>query len=300
MLRMRNESAKKQDRGGHAVSEYQYYEFLAMERPLTREEQQQMRDISSRGHITPVSFSNEYQWGNFKGDPIGLMKRFYDAHVHVADWCTALFMLRVPLAVLDRNRLNTAIVSGVFEAEATATHWILTWNLDESEEYDRGCEVDGSGWMARLSPLRDELLCGDLRPLYIGWLAAVSQGSVDDDESEPCLPEGLAPFSPAQQALAEFLEVDEDLLNGAGLDRPLATHQVAEEDIDSWLASLEVAELRGWVKQLLTGQVQEVVRGVQNRFAAGGKGTDDGRNDGHTRTAGDLWELAERAGEIRQ
>jgi hypothetical protein len=42
------------------LSEYQYYEVLAMERPLTGE---YMRAVSSRGHITPVSFSNEYHFG---------------------------------------------------------------------------------------------------------------------------------------------------------------------------------------------------------------------------------------------
>jgi hypothetical protein len=35
---------------------------------------------------------------------------------------------------------------------------------------------DGRGWMARLAPVRDELLRGDIRSLYIGWLAA-SPGS---------------------------------------------------------------------------------------------------------------------------
>jgi len=28
---------------------------------------------------------------------------------------------------------------------------------------------EGVGWMTQLSPLREELLRGDLRPLYIGW-----------------------------------------------------------------------------------------------------------------------------------
>jgi hypothetical protein len=56
------------------LSEYQYYEFLAMERPLTGEEQQYMRAISSRGHITPVSFSNEYHWGDDLVNISNLMK----------------------------------------------------------------------------------------------------------------------------------------------------------------------------------------------------------------------------------
>jgi hypothetical protein len=55
------------------MSEYQYYEFLAIDRPLTAEETQALRTLSTRAQITPVSFINEYNWGDFKGDPDKLM-----------------------------------------------------------------------------------------------------------------------------------------------------------------------------------------------------------------------------------
>jgi hypothetical protein len=42
------------------MSEYQYYEFLAIDRPLTEDEIDELRELSTRATITPVSFSNEY------------------------------------------------------------------------------------------------------------------------------------------------------------------------------------------------------------------------------------------------
>jgi hypothetical protein len=63
------------------VSEYQYYEFLAIDRPLTEDEMGELRKLSARATITPVSFANEYYWGDFKGDPEKLMQRYFDAHV---------------------------------------------------------------------------------------------------------------------------------------------------------------------------------------------------------------------------
>ena len=42
------------------MSEYQYYEFQAVDRPLTEEMQQGLRRISSRAHITPTGFVNVY------------------------------------------------------------------------------------------------------------------------------------------------------------------------------------------------------------------------------------------------
>ena len=43
---------------------------------------------------------------------------------------------------------------------------------------------------------------------------------MDDDELEPVSVTGLGNLTSAQQALAEFLEVDKDLLEGAGMGSP--------------------------------------------------------------------------------
>jgi len=51
------------------MSEYQYYEFLALDRPLTAEQRAELRSISTRAEITATRFVNEYQWGDLKGDP---------------------------------------------------------------------------------------------------------------------------------------------------------------------------------------------------------------------------------------
>jgi len=45
------------------MSEYQYYEFQALDRPLTREQMAELRAVSSRAKITAYNFVNEYNWG---------------------------------------------------------------------------------------------------------------------------------------------------------------------------------------------------------------------------------------------
>jgi len=42
------------------VSEYQSYEFVALDRPLTVAEMAELRSISTRAQITPTRFFNEY------------------------------------------------------------------------------------------------------------------------------------------------------------------------------------------------------------------------------------------------
>jgi len=51
------------------MSEYQYYEFAAIDRPLTRIEMAELRAASTRAVITPGGFSNHYEWGDLKADP---------------------------------------------------------------------------------------------------------------------------------------------------------------------------------------------------------------------------------------
>jgi hypothetical protein len=91
----------------------------------------------------------------------------------------------------------------------------IDWSLDEGQDEDRFVIETGEGWMARLIPLREELLRGDLRPLYLGWLAGVTAGDVDEDAIEPDVPTGMSQLSTAQQALAEFLGIDTELMSAA-------------------------------------------------------------------------------------
>ena len=78
------------------MSEYQYYEFRAIDRPLHEEEMDELRRLSTRAEITPTSFTNTYHWGDFKGNPFTLMDRYFDAFVYVANWGTHKFMFRLP------------------------------------------------------------------------------------------------------------------------------------------------------------------------------------------------------------
>ena len=78
------------------MSEYQYYEFRAIDRPLTDQEIASLRAISGRAHITSASFVNVYNYGDFRGDPEALMEKVFDAFLYVANWGTHSLMLRLP------------------------------------------------------------------------------------------------------------------------------------------------------------------------------------------------------------
>ena len=53
------------------VSEYQYYDFRAIDRPLTKKEMAALRSIPTRAAITTTSFTNHYEWETRKPKAAG-------------------------------------------------------------------------------------------------------------------------------------------------------------------------------------------------------------------------------------
>lgn len=287
------------------MSEYQYYEFAAIDRPLSQAEMAELRAVSSRAQISPSGFVNHYQWGDLKADPADWMRRHFDAFVYTACWCSCHLALRVPLEVFRRAELEAFAVRHVLDFDKTSAHWIIHWSLYESEDYDRFGMDDGNGWMQRLLPLRDELLRGDLRPLYLGWLAGA--GELPEDEAEPEVPTGLSALSPAQQALAEFLEVDPDMLTAAAAGsvpgRPAAAGDAEGDDarLDAWLQTWPREAMLDVLKRLAQGRGQEAERHVRGRHAAWLKAQRLPADPGaRRRSVAELRELAESLSAVRQ
>lgn len=247
------------------MSEYQYYEFAAIDRPLNQREMAELRAVSTRAVITPANFVNHYEWGSLKADPADWMRRYFDAFVYSANWCSCWLALRVPKSVFRKTELTPYASKYTLIVDASKEHWIFNWSLDESEDYDRFAMDDGSGWMSRLAPLREELLRGDLRSLYLGWLAGAH--TMADDEQEPEVPPGLAEMTPAQQALVQFLEVDPDLVAAASASSvDFSPADVA--DIDVWLGTWSNDEMRAVLKNIASGKGRETERQVKSRYAA--------------------------------
>ena len=221
------------------MSEYQYYEFRAVDRPLTKQEMGALRAISTRAEITPTSFVNTYEWGNFKGDPDTLMKKYFDAFVYVANWGTHQFMLRLPGWALEETALS----------DYCAGHSASVWEtsdfvvLDFRSEDEVGDWKEGEGYMASLIPLRAELMNGDLRCLYLGWLLCAQYQELDEEEMEPPVPPGLAKLSAPLQEFADFLRIEKDLIDvAAEASVALEAAGPSQEALAAWIAAMPQAK----------------------------------------------------------
>jgi hypothetical protein len=247
------------------MSEYQYYEFRAIDRPLGRKEMDELRALSTRAEITPTSFTNTYQWGNFKGNPSALMDRYFDVFVYVANWGTHWLMLRIPRRFLDADAVEAYCDGEVLSLTVREEHVVLGF----SSEDESGDEWSaGEQWMPSLISIRDELMRGDLRALYLGWLASFPERGwydgdvdVDEDEREPPVPPGLAKLTAPQQALADFLRLDDDLLEVAAAsssgEPPAAP---SRSEVVRWVETLPVVDKDRYLVRFLAEEGDVVLR----------------------------------------
>ncbi len=232
------------------MSEYQYYEFQAIDRPLTAAEMAKLRAASSRATITPAGFTNHYNWGDFKGNPSAWMDKYFDAFLYLANWGTRELRLRLPRRTLDPATAAPYCPGEAAAARAAGEHVVLEYlSEEEAPDWDEIWD-DGTGGLARLLPLRAEIAAGDLRPLYLGWLLAVQDGELGDDDTEPPLPAGLAALSPAQQAMADFLRIDDDLIAAAAERSPAVDAAARQRDLRSWIATLPAADKDAYLLRL--------------------------------------------------
>ncbi len=233
----------RNSKGDRVISEYQSYEFVALDRPLTAAEMADLRSISTRAQITPTRFFNEYQWGDLKADPAELLARYFDMHVYFANWGSRRVMFRLPLHAMDLDDLRACIPGGPATLAVTDDHAVVDLSSETEEPEDEWFE-DGQ-LLASLTPLRAGLLRGDRRVAYLAWLLAAQAGELDSDASEPRVPAGLGDQSASLAALTSFLRVDPDLLAAAaegGAEDPGELGRFRD-----WVARLPAPEQQRWL-----------------------------------------------------
>ena len=246
------------------MSEYQYYEFQALDRPLTKDEMAELRALSTRATITPMRFVNVYHYGDFRGDPMALMERYFDAFVYVANWGTREFMLRLPRRFLDSEATARYCPAECAEAHIRGDHVILELR---TEEEDGGWEESGEKWLPSLLPLRADILDGDLRTLYLGWLRCAQAGELADEASSPPVPPGLGKLSAGLRTLAEFLHIDDDLIAvAAERSAPSQEARVPANDLAGWIRALPDAEKNAWLLRLAEGDDPHLRTELLRRF----------------------------------
>src|SRR5450432_1097631 len=88
------------------MSEYQSYEFMTSDRPLTRKELDAVNDLSSHIEASSTHAIIEYHWGDFKHDPIKVLHECFDGFLYWANWGSPRLALRFPHGLLPAELID--------------------------------------------------------------------------------------------------------------------------------------------------------------------------------------------------
>jgi hypothetical protein len=288
------------------MSEHQYYEFQTVDRPLDKHQMGELRALSSRADITPTSFVNVYNYGDFRGDPQKLMEKYFDAFVYSANWGTRTVMLRIPRRLVEVEALEPYFTGEANSLRIKPEHVILEFN---SNEEGGDWQEDDEEWLSSMLPLREDLIAGDLRCLYLGWLIGV-QGDAseyyEDEEVEPPVPPGLRELSPALKSFADFLRIDADLIEvAAPKDTAALPSAPSREDLSQWIAALPASEKTALLLRVMEEDTPLIRRELLHRFRHDKAGVERdsaaepqgaGRTVGQLRAAFEEWSAAKQRG----
>ena len=176
---------------------------------------------------------------------------------------------------------------------------VLKFEINQEEGFNEG--IDERGLLSTLGRLRDDLLLGDYRVLYLAWLKAreLDSGYYQEDEddpenylndSEPFLPAGLKQLTPALQAFIDLFEIDSfQVAAAAELSPSLSPVQAA--DLTRLVSHLSRQECDEFLLKMLNSE-PGAVASLRKRLLSFEKST--ARPQTGTRSYGQLLKTAEK------
>jgi len=233
------------------MSEDQHYEFQALDRPLTKDDLSYVRGLFSRVEPTSHKVVFACSLGEFKASPQQLVERCFDAMLYQASFGIQQVMFRLPRSLLNPSLFAPYCVPGLLTISTVPEHILLNLKIVEEEGLGWIREDD---WLTKLVPLRDDLLRGDFRMLYLAWLIAVQVELEEDDEDfiEPPVPPNLGNLSSALHAFIELFGLDEDLISAAAQNSPFEEEE--SEPLEAWIAALCEAERNDFLVRMARGE----------------------------------------------
>ncbi len=196
------------------------------------------------------------------------MKKSFDAHIYYACWATRVLMLRVPAKCVDLKRAKKYCTKNTFKIVENGADAIFCFNCRQ-EAGDGWWDEDGE--TKQLITLRDDILGGDYRCLYLAWLARKHDDNYreEDDNVEPPIPARLRNLTEPLEMFVKFMCLEdadlEEAAKKSGDDEPKPP---TAKELKEWIAALPEKVKHDTLFSLLQGDElpQTVHRGLLNRF----------------------------------
>lgn len=185
------------------MSEYQYYEFCRINRPLSSEARQVMQSLSSRAQVTTHGAVYVYNYGDFRGNPKQLLLNYFDVFFYISNFGTVQLMFHYPKGQVDSDHLKKYAIEDSIACEVVKSSVLLTIDLTNEEGFGW---TEGEGLLPDLLPLYDEIKKGDDQ--FLRLVTAIHQEWMGKNQALDARLDGIK-LSKAQAAFLGAIGVDE-------------------------------------------------------------------------------------------
>jgi hypothetical protein len=239
------------------VSEYQQVLFQAVDGPLDDKQLEFAQRQSTRAEVSRWSLSVEYHYSSFHGDVDGLLRGGYDVYLQHTNYGSREIKLRLPGGMPFAKSVWSKYVDGeqlTWKADATGSAGIVSLHpFHETGDLEEVWETQG--YLDAAIHVRDRLISGDLRALYLLWLCAADDDYNDPAEMiEPPVPHGIAEAATYGGGLLTFFGLDPLLLVAAGSGVARAPDSESENrPVSQWVESLDDQRAKQVLHRMLVG-----------------------------------------------
>ena len=242
------------------MSEYQHVEFRAVDRPLNEKQLEYAEQQSSHAQVNKWSFVCDYHYSSFRGNVDGLLRHGYDVFLEYSNYGTRTIKLRLPDGLAFDSKLLKRFTnrdSLVWKKDAKSEAGILEISpFFEELDYDE----DFDSYLESAILVREHLIQGDLRVLYLLWLCiAGDDNSEGNNVIEPPVPHGLGDLPEKCCDLLAFFGHSSLLANAAAEGIPAGPSLTPQRSTDETMVeSMSGDRAKELLLQMLVGDPSRI------------------------------------------
>ncbi len=239
------------------MSEYQYYEFKSISKPLSKQDKEEIGSWSSRTYPTNTGVIFNYSYGDFPKDEFTVVEKYFDAMFYISNWGTTRLIFKFPKYLFEVDRIRQYAIEDGVQIMEKADCFLLS--MEYCDEEGGRAWIEGEGWLSSLILLRDDILNGDYRSLYLIWLknaidaAEGDYGNIDSSVLEPEVPPLLNKLNGPLQDLIEIFEINKNYLEAA-VENLEAERKEKPIDLKAGIDKLPEEEKRDFLVRLIDNE----------------------------------------------
>jgi len=205
------------------MSEYQYYKFMAIDKPISTDEKNIISTWSSRAKVRSSEAEFDYSYGDFPKEEISVVEKYFDLMLYTANWGDVRLIYKFPKELGLKKDLRQFSVDEHITTIDRGNYTILDINFsfdDGMEDCIYGSEID----ISALVSLRNDIISGDYSSLYLAWLKLNIQKkehllvNINSNNLIPYDNIGLSQLNNSLTTFIELFDINKEIVSNAKIN----------------------------------------------------------------------------------